>query len=168
MSRYHIRWMIRRDMPEVMAIENASHPTPLDESAMLTHLRQRNTIGMVAEFGEQIVGFMIYELHKAHLNVIRFAVAPDWRRQRVGTGMLEKLTGKLAPHRRPVLILAVHEALEIGHLFLRSQGVIAQGISYETEDDGADSYHFDYREAYAADPVTTQGRQFTRDITGTD
>ena len=74
--RVHIRWMIRRDMPEVLAIEHASFDFPWCEEEFLRVLRQRNCIGMVAEVGEQVVGFMIYELHKNKLHVLDFATPP--------------------------------------------------------------------------------------------
>src|SRR3954451_20269262 len=57
--RVHIRWMIRRDMPEVLAIEHAGFEYPWCEEECLRVLRQRNCIGMVAEYGERVVGFMI-------------------------------------------------------------------------------------------------------------
>ena len=72
-TRVHIRWMIRRDMPEVLAIEHASFEYPWCEEEFLRVLRQRNCIGMVAEHGERIVGFMIYELHRNKIHVLDFA-----------------------------------------------------------------------------------------------
>ena len=76
-ARVHIRWMIRRDMPEVLAIEHASFEYPWCEEEFLRVLRQRNCIGMVAELGERIVGFMIYELHRNKIHVLDFATHPD-------------------------------------------------------------------------------------------
>ena len=76
--RVHIRWMIRRDMPEVLAIEHASFEFPWGEEEFLRVLRQRNCIGMVAEQGERVVGFMIYELHKNKLHIMNFAVHPGY------------------------------------------------------------------------------------------
>src|SRR5690606_11527131 len=55
--RVHIRWMIRRDMPEVLQIEKASFEFPWYEDDFIRCLRQRNCIGMVAEQGERVVGF---------------------------------------------------------------------------------------------------------------
>ena len=101
--RVHIRWMIRRDMPEVLAIEHASFEFPWCEEEFLRVLRQRNCIGMVAEYGERVVGFMIYELHKTKLQVLNFAVSPEFRRQGVGRQMVAKLVGKLSGHRTDVL-----------------------------------------------------------------
>ena len=63
----HIRWMIRRDMPEVLDIESRSFDGPWSEEDFMRSLRQRNCIGMVAEHDDCIVGFMIYELHKTRM-----------------------------------------------------------------------------------------------------
>ena len=73
--RIHIRWMIRRDMAEVLAIEAESFEFPWSEEDFIRCLRQRNCIGMVAELDDHVVGFMIYELHKNRLHVLNFAVA---------------------------------------------------------------------------------------------
>ena len=78
--RVHIRWMIRRDMPEVLGIEEASFEFPWLEEDFIRCLRQRNCIGMVAEYDDGVVGFMIYELNKSRIQVLNFAVHPDHRR----------------------------------------------------------------------------------------
>ncbi len=68
-------------MPEVLAIEHASFEYPWCEEEFLRVLRQRNCIGMVAEYGERIVGFMIYELHRNKIHVLDFATHPEFRRR---------------------------------------------------------------------------------------
>ena len=68
--RAHIRWMIRRDMAEVLEIEREGFEFPWCEDDFIRCLRQRNCIGMVAEHDERVVGFMIYELHKTRLHVL--------------------------------------------------------------------------------------------------
>ncbi len=81
--RVHIRWMIRRDMPEVLDIERQSFEFPWSEDDFVRCLRQRNCIGMVAEHGDRVVGFMIYELHKTRLHILEFrrgAAVPPPRR----------------------------------------------------------------------------------------
>src|SRR5271155_4886166 len=93
--RVHIRWMIRRDMPEVLQAEQESFEYSWTEEDFLRCLRQRNCIGMVAEQGEKVVGFMIYELHKSKLHVLNFAVHPSWRRCGVGAQMIGNLVAKL-------------------------------------------------------------------------
>ncbi|MEO6812018.1 MAG: ribosomal protein S18-alanine N-acetyltransferase [Isosphaeraceae bacterium] len=143
--RVHIRWMIRRDMPEVLAIEHASNEFPWCEEEFLRVLRQRNCIGMVAEHGERVVGFMIYELHKAKLQVINFAVAPEARRQGVGHQMIAKLVGKLSSHRRTRIVLHVRESGLGAQLFYRVQGFRASEVVREHfEDTGEDAYLMQY------------------------
>src|SRR5213595_1752032 len=83
----HIRWMIRRDMPEVLAIEQECFEFAWKEDDFICCLRQRNCIGMVAEASERVVGFMVYELHKHRLHVLNFAVSERFRRRAVGSQM---------------------------------------------------------------------------------
>jgi len=118
--RVHIRWMIRRDMPEILAIENQGFEFPWLEEDFLRCLRQRNCIGMVAEHDDLVVGFMIYELHKTRIHVLNFAVAQDYRRNGVGTQMVDKLIGKLSSQRRTRIILEVRETNLPAQLFFRA------------------------------------------------
>src|SRR6266567_5116377 len=89
--RIHIRWMIRRDMPEVLSTELASFEYAWTEDDFLRCLRQRNCIGMVAERGDTIIGFMVYELHRTRLHLLNFAVHPAMRRVGIGGLMVGKL-----------------------------------------------------------------------------
>lgn len=136
-----IRWMIRRDMPEVLEIEQQSFEYAWTEEDFLCCLRQRNCIGMVAEHQERIVGFMIYELLKSQLHVLNFAVAPWARRQGVGAQMTEKLANKLAQQRRQEIRLEVREGNLSAQLFFRNQGFCATNVlrSYY-EDTAEDAY----------------------------
>src|SRR5713226_2309080 len=93
--RVHIRWMIRRDMPEVLHTEQASFEFAWTEEDFRGCMRVRNCIGMVSEQGEKVVGFMIYELHKAKLHILNFAVQPSYRRLDIGSQMVAKLVSKL-------------------------------------------------------------------------
>ena len=144
--RVHIRWMIRRDMPEVLRSEQSSFDYSWTEDDFLRCLRQRNCIGMVAEHDDRVVGFMIYELHKTKLHVLNFAVAPEWRRIGIGTQMVMKLIGKLSSHRRTKITLAVRESNLAAQLFFRTQAFKASRVlrSYY-EDSGEDAYLMNYR-----------------------
>ncbi len=75
----HIRWMIRRDMLEVLDIESGSFEFPWSEEGFLRCLRQRNCMGMVAEYDGRVLGFMMYEFHKDQLHVLNLAVRSDVR-----------------------------------------------------------------------------------------
>lgn len=185
-KKLHIRWMIRRDMVDVLQIEQASFAFPWTEGEYLTTLR-RNCIGMVAEQdpdgAANVVGYMIYELHKSKLHIITFAVSPGWRRAGsvllrdhasfegdgwrkvrggVGSAMVAKLASKLSSHRRTKITLEVRETNLDAQLFFRAQGFKATRVlrGYY-EDSKEDAYMMEYRLANATDleeePVPFQG-----------
>ncbi len=142
----HIRWMIRRDMAEVLDIEGVGFEFPWSEEDFIRCLRQRNCIGMVAEHDEHVVGFMIYELHKTRLHLLNFAVDAEKRRRGVGTQMLAKLTAKLSLHRRTRILLEVRETNLAAQLFFRHQGFRAVSVLRDFYDDTTeDAYLMQYR-----------------------
>jgi ribosomal-protein-alanine N-acetyltransferase len=142
----HIRWMIRRDMPEVLRTERASFEFAWTEDDFLRCLRQRNCIGMVAEESESIAGFMIYELHKTRLNVLNFAVHPGYRRKGVGGMLVAKLIYKLVSHHRQKITLAVRERNLDAQMFFRSHGFKATKLLRNYyEDSGEDAYQMELR-----------------------
>ena len=144
--RVQIRWLIRRDMPEVLAIEQSSFQHPWSEEDFLSHLRQRNCIGMVAEYNQQIVGFMIYELHKARLQLLNFATSADFRRLGVGLQMINKLIDKLSQQRRQEIILEVRESNLEAQLFFKSQEFQAVRVMRAHYDDTTeDAYVMRFR-----------------------
>jgi len=145
-ARVHIRWMIRRDMPEVLQAEQLSFEYAWTEEDFLRCLRQRNCIGMVAEHGEKVVGFMIYELHKNKLHILNFAVHPAWRRHGVGAQMVSKLISKLSSHRRTRITLEVRETNLDAQLFFRKQEFRAVKVLRAFyEDSGEDAFLMEYR-----------------------
>ena len=144
--RIQIRWMIRRDMVEALAIEKEGFEFPWSEEDFIRCLRQRNCIGMVAESGEKVVGFMIYELHKAKLHILNFAVHPSVRRAGVGAQMVAKLISKLSSHRRTRITLEVRETNLPAQLFFRQQGFRAvRVLRTYYEDSGEDAFLMQYR-----------------------
>jgi len=124
----HVRWMIRRDMPDVLAIEREAFEFPWSEEDFTRSLRQRTCIGMVAEYADSVVAFMIYELHRTRLHVLNFAVLRSHRRLGIGTQMLRRLIAKLAPERRSRIVLEVRETNLPAQLFFREAGFRAVSV----------------------------------------
>jgi ribosomal-protein-alanine N-acetyltransferase len=145
--------MIRRDMPEVLEIENQSFEFPWSEEDFVRCLRQRNCIGMVAEFEERVVGFMIYELHKTRLHILNFAVHPEYRRRGVGTSMVQKLISKLSHQRRNRILLEVRETNLSAQLFFREEGFRAISVLRDFYDDTTEDA---YLMQYLYEPVPTE------------
>ena len=159
----HIRWMIRRDMPSVLGIESKSFEFPWSEEDFIRCLRQRNCIGMVAEDGDQVVGFMIYELHKNRLHILNFAVNPDARRRGVGKGMISKLVGKLSHDRRNRIMLEVRETNLEAQLFFKGLGFRAVSVLRDFyEDTAEDAYLMQFRYQPTAEELTPNEGRITR------
>lgn len=136
----HIRWMIRRDMPEVLQAERLSFEQAWTEEDFLRCLRQRNCIGMVSEHEGRVAGYMIYELHKSKLHIITFAVHPEWRRANIGTQMVGKLMSKLSSHRRTRITVEVRETNLQAQLFFSTcefRGTRVLRNFYEDTDEDA-------------------------------
>ena len=155
-TRVHIRWMIRRDMPEILAIEKSGFEYPWCEEDFIRCLRQRNCIGMVAEVADRVVGFMIYELHTNRLHILNFAVAESAMRRGIGTALVDKLVSKLSPHRRNRIVLEVRETNLDAQLFFKSLGFRAISVLRDYYDDTVeDAYlmQFRYTEELKTEPA---------------
>lgn len=124
-----VRWLIRRDMPDVLRIESESFDYPWDDDDFLSALRQRNCIGMVTEVDFHVVGFIVYELHPKHVDVLNVAVSRRHRRRGVGAAMIERL--KLSQQRRNSLQVTVRESNLDALLFFKSQGFAASELLRE-------------------------------------
>lgn len=142
-----IRWMVRRDMADVLRIEQASYYKPWSESEYLNYLRKRDHIGMVAEHRGRIVGAMIYQLRKRKIVLISLAVDPEHRLRGVGMQMIARLVGKMPGGNYEKLQTGVHETNLGGQLFLRTLGFRCVGIS-EEEDHGDKHYLFEFRREF--------------------
>ena len=141
----HLRWMIRRDMPEVVGIEREAFEFPWSDEDFTRCLRQRNCIGMVGEIADSVVAFMIYELQRTRLHVLNFAVLRSHRRLGIGSHMLRKLTGKLSADHRSRVLLEVRETNLPAQLFFRSHGFRAVSVLKDFyQDTTEDAYLMEY------------------------
>lgn len=133
----HMRWALRRDMPEILAIEAASFKFPWSEDECIRCLRQRNNIAMVAECNktQRVLGFVVYELGKDRLHILDFAVLPAARLQGVGRTMIDKLILKLNPQRRSRILLETRETNLDAQLFFKAMGFRAVSVLRDFYDD---------------------------------
>lgn len=136
------RWMIRRDLPEVMRIEQQSFEYPWTEEDFVQTLAGQTSIGMVAETDGRIVGFMLYELQAISFRILNFAACP--KRHGIGTQMVGKLIAKLGT--RTKLTLEVRETNLAAQLFFKACGFEAEGtLRGHYEDTDEDAYQMVFR-----------------------
>lgn len=108
-TKLYTRWMIRRDLPRVVAVDRAAGGDWTTKT-FLAHLSQRKCIGMVAEpvgayDRRAINGVLVYELHRDHLRVLKLAATSPIAAE-VQAALWEKLLFKLGSHRREHLDLS--------------------------------------------------------------
>lgn len=141
-----IRVLITRDMPEVLKIENTSFEYPWSESEFVRRRKRRGCLALVAEYQELIVGYVICETHRNSIYLESIAIHPDYRRQRVGSQILERIIDKLSAT-RPCLTTDVRETNLEAQLFFSKVGLKAVKIQPKFFDNGEDAYAFVYTKA---------------------
>lgn len=155
-TRVSIRWMLRRDMDDVLAIERSNFEFPWHPNDFFRCLRQRNCIGIVAEccdkdvpdHSEKVVAFSIYELHQAHIHILNLAIDRAFHRRSIGSQLINKIIAKLSLQRRQRITLEVRESNLAAQLFFRSLGFTATAVLrdfYPMDAIGEDAYLFRYR-----------------------
>lgn len=139
-DRVAIRWLVQRDLPAIVAIEDKCFEFTWSADDFLECLRRRNAIGMVATRNEQVVGFIVYEIRGTELHILNFAVDPDSMRTGVGTAMLDKLKAKVHQQRRKVITAGVRETNLHAQLFFKANAFRCIGTVrgyYELTDEDA-------------------------------
>lgn len=162
-TQAHIAWMIRVNLPAILRIEKECFPSEAwVEEDFIRCLRQRNCIGMVATVSDEVVGYMIYELHKNRLHLLNIAVDQAFHRHGIGTQMIDKLKSKLSHERRNRIMLEVTDANLPAQLFFRANGLKAISITtdfFECKDGSTqDAFLFQYRHTTTEDELQTVDR----------
>ena len=141
-SQLCVRWQVRRDLAEILAIE-ATLPRPVGEAEILAWSTRRDTIALVVEQNEQVIGHAAYELHADHLRLLHLAVHPECRRNGAGMALADKLLSKLGSHRRDRVVVDVPEH-DLGTLlFFKAAGWIASRVLRGADEaTGADMIEF--------------------------
>lgn len=141
LSPWFVRWAVRDDLPRISWIELCGFTAPLPASTLWGWLSEPDVNGFVATFRDfdRPLGYLIYRAHPASYEVLRLAVDPAWRRRRVASSLLDRLTAKLGERRSTALYDAPADALD-GHLFLRSAGWRAIGTGVDAR--GSEYYRF--------------------------
>ena len=133
-----VRWLIRRDVSEILMAE-AACKDPWSEEEILLQLRQRDRIGVVIESPDhEVVGYMVYRLCKERFELLRIAIRYPYRRQGYGRRLLGRLIEKLPQQRRNRIICEVRDDNLTLQLFLQEMGFRCVRVV-------GDTYRFVYR-----------------------
>jgi [ribosomal protein S18]-alanine N-acetyltransferase len=95
MAELIIREMQEDDISAIMEIERSSFTTPWLEISFLSEIYKKNGISKVALFEGKLIGYVCvnYVLHESHL--LNLAVHQDFRKQGVGTILMNEILSEL-------------------------------------------------------------------------
>lgn len=134
---FAIRWIISRDLPRVVEIEEWSFSEPWREDEFRHQLRRGTCVGLVATLDNVVIGFVIYDLIKSSIDIINMAVDPMFRRRGCGRALIDRLVSKLMPQRRRRLTVTVRERNISAAMFFRGCGMRSRLVrDYYDDEDG--------------------------------
>lgn len=122
------RWMIQRDIPDVLAIEQEAFDAPENEEFFRAALKHKATIAVTAEQGAVVAGYMVYSLSTTSIEVRRLAVAPWCRLNGIGRLLLMILAEKLRIGSRISIGINVPEEMLHVQKWLRAIGWRAERV----------------------------------------
>jgi len=141
-----VRWMVRRDFAQVLAIEQACFEFPWTEEEFLQCLQQPNCLGMVAEYEGRVVGFVIYETPKNRIFITNIATEPEFQRHNIARQMIQKLVTKMIYQQRHKIAIEIRETNLPALLCFRALGFrVAMIRKNFYEDQSEDAYVLQYR-----------------------
>ena len=141
-----VRWMVRRDFTQVLAIEEACFEFPWTEQEFRQCLQQSNCLGLVAEYEQRVVGFVVYETPKSRIFVTNIATDPEFQRHGIARQMIQKLVTKMIYQQRHRIIIEIRETNLPALLCFRALGFRASMVRKNFyEDQSEDAYVLQYR-----------------------
>ena len=142
------RWMFEEHVEALCFIERESFPTPWTYLEFTRFLQVPHNNGYIAVQREsrtrrRIVGYLLWSCEPDCVRIVSMAVAPKFRRQGIGTGLLETLyskrTVRTVPH-----IADVWERNEQAAKFFAAKGYSSELVR-DYFNDHSDAYRFTLR-----------------------
>jgi ribosomal-protein-alanine N-acetyltransferase len=120
--KIELRNMEKGDIPEILAIENASFPTPWADYAFLSELRNKFAFYTVAIHDGKVVGYCGLWLFSGEAHITTIAVHPDWRGQGLGKIFMNTLINNARCHGATTMILEVRPSNSSARILYKSLG----------------------------------------------
>jgi len=135
--RIEIRTANTGDLGPMVAIEKYSFAEPWARKDFSSCMRRLNIQCKVVIVDDQVVGYVMYTSHLTHNEIINFAIHWEFRRQGVGTQVIDYLVARLKG--TSLLSFVVSEYNLEAQLFLKECGfrciTVIKGHYPETDED---------------------------------
>jgi len=134
------KFMVQAQLPEVMKFDSFCYENCWTERDFKEQMKKRNVYIQVYEYEGQIIGFLVYQSLKYHIEILRFGIHPDYQRNGLGKKFVAELKNKM---KKPKIKIFVPEINLAAQLFFKSQDFMCTGIE-PPEDDGDTTYKMEY------------------------
>jgi len=128
-NKVEFRRLELRDLNAIELIERTSYPTPWSRSMFAGELAKPSSLslGAFAETGE-LLGYLIISRYVDAWHVMNLAVAPEHRRRRIATNLLERLFEATANEGRRGYTLEVRVSNDVAIRLYERAGFKPRGI----------------------------------------
>jgi len=90
-SELEIRRLSYSDLPQVIAIERRSFPTPWSLAMFVLELSKPSGVCLAAELDGRLIAYLVCSRYDRVWHIMNIAVDPVRRRERIATALLERL-----------------------------------------------------------------------------
>lgn len=123
-----IRQMQLDDLEQVMEIENENFSVPWTETGFFTFLIREDTLFLVAQEKEEILGYCGVVMVQDEGDITNVAVKKSWQNQGVGKKLMEELVKPTEQEGVARLFLEVRASNEPALRLYRNMGFVQTGI----------------------------------------
>lgn len=123
-----IRQMQLDDLEQVMEIENENFSVPWTETGFFTFLIREDTLFLVAQEKEEILGYCGVVMVQDEGDITNVAVKKSWQNQGVGKKLMEELVKSTEQEGVARLFLEVRASNEPAFRLYRNMGFVQTGI----------------------------------------
>jgi ribosomal-protein-alanine N-acetyltransferase len=136
MQGFKMTWITKYDLPQILEIEKSVFQPYFrwSEEDLMCVLRQKTTMGLVYELEGKVVAYVIYDLHKDFLEILRIAVHRDFRGTGIGRKIIQKkMIPKLSFERRWKIAVNIPAENLAAQLFFSKLNFLAVKITSSDE-----------------------------------
>jgi ribosomal-protein-alanine N-acetyltransferase len=116
------------DLPEVLRIEQEALPDPWNEGQLAGEMQVNNGVSVVAEQDGRVCGYAFFRTCTPESELLRLAVAREWRRQGVGNTLLEQALHRFSKQGYATCFLEVRSSNEAARRLYLKAGFLEVGL----------------------------------------
>jgi len=92
-----LRRLTFADLPIVISIERRSFPSPWSPGMFVLEMSKESSVTLAAVIEDRPVGYAVFSRYDAAWHLMNIAVAPEHRRHRIASGLIEGALAEIDP-----------------------------------------------------------------------